>query len=336
MLGRADGSVEVTLSDKLPAGDQIEMVVAGSDSAQTGAGRLAVTGLSTQTGGIVRGGVLDVPSQGRFRHLGASNAVGALFSGPEIGLDEAARRMNNAMNGAYVEMFQVRSMSRQPNFRPGRRVKLNMTILNRDMWQVTHVSHVLNGGKYDNAANLLVSDKPWHPPLPPPKPSTLVTGVVDGGADVEAHEPVERDRLGRILVTFPFLPAPDDDLVSEALGDTGGSAPESRADTGNGQSAAIGRSEQWPPRIPLTIIGPIAGGMHGFISAHRQGDVCRVAVHNPLWAEIIGFQYRQDRRINTQIVGATAGMVVEHDHGNAWTGMVFRPAEDLGGEDDDE
>ena len=95
------------------------------------------------------------------------------------------------------------------------------------------------------------------------------------------------------------------------------------------QRDAAMADERWPPRIPLTIIEPMAGSMHGFIPAHRHGDICRVAIHHPLYAEIAGFQYRSNRQINAQIVGATAGLVVEHDANAAWSGLVFRPAEDL-------
>ena len=95
------------------------------------------------------------------------------------------------------------------------------------------------------------------------------------------------------------------------------------------QRDAAVADERWPPRIPLTIIEPMAGSMHGFIPAHRHGDICRVAIHHPLYAEIAGFQYRSNRQINAQIVGATAGLVVEHDANAAWSGLVFRPAEDL-------
>lgn len=94
-------------------------------------------------------------------------------------------------------------------------------------------------------------------------------------------------------------------------------------------------AERWPPRLPLTIIHPMAGGLHGFIPSHRQGDAVRVAVHDPFWAEVVGFQYRDDRRINVGATEATAGLVVEHDFQQAWSGMVFRPTEDLEEEEDD-
>ena len=86
---------------------------------------------------------------------------------------------------------------------------------------------------------------------------------------------------------------------------------------------------RWPPLIPVTVVEPMAGALHGFITGHRQGDVCRIAVHDPFTAEIIGFQYRDDRRINQDLRGALSGLVVEHNFADAWSGMVFRRTADL-------
>ena len=88
-------------------------------------------------------------------------------------------------------------------------------------------------------------------------------------------------------------------------------------------------ADRWPPRIPLPVIQPMAGGMHGFIVAHRHGDTCRVAVHSPLCAEIVGFQYREDRKINADVSTSVAGLVVEHNYDRAWTGLLFRRVEDM-------
>ena len=109
-----------------------------------------------------------------------------------------------------------------------------------------------------------------------------------------------------------------------------------------GESYAAAKAEadvapqKWPPRIPLALVEPMAGGLHGFIAAHRHGDACRVAVHNPFAAEILGFQYRGDRRINEGISDAIAAMVIEHDYGNAWSGIVFRHASEVEEDDTEE
>ncbi|MXY52870.1 MAG: hypothetical protein F4Y86_10160 [Gammaproteobacteria bacterium] len=85
--------------------------------------------------------------------------------------------------------------------------------------------------------------------------------------------------------------------------------------------------QKWPARLMLPVVNPMAGGLHGFVPAHRQGDACRVVMHNPFSAEVMGFQYRDDRPINRTIEAATTGLVVEHDTGHSWSGLVFRPME---------
>ena len=83
--------------------------------------------------------------------------------------------------------------------------------------------------------------------------------------------------------------------------------------------------EQWPPRLPLPIVQPMAGSQHGFVSGHRHGDACRVAVHGVMRAEIVGFQYRSDRDLNqASMAGAVTGLVVEHNRGASWSGITFR------------
>ncbi len=82
--------------------------------------------------------------------------------------------------------------------------------------------------------------------------------------------------------------------------------------------------EQWPPRLPLPVLQPMAGGEHGFVSGHRQGDACRVVVHDAMRAEIVGFQYRSDRDLGASMGGSVSGIVVEHNRGASWSGMVFR------------
>ena len=73
----------------------------------------------------------------------------------------------------------------------------------------------------------------------------------------------------------------------------------------------------------------MAGAMHSFVGGHRQGDICRVAVHDPFTAEIVGYQYRDNRAINRDVVGAAAAIVVEHNFADAWTGIVVRRIEDM-------
>ena len=87
--------------------------------------------------------------------------------------------------------------------------------------------------------------------------------------------------------------------------------------------------DRWPPRIAVPVVEPMAGAMHSFLGGHRQGDLCRVAVHDPFTAEVVGFQYRDNRPINRDVVGAAAAIVVEHNFNDAWSGIVLRSTEDM-------
>ena len=137
--------------------------------------------------------------------------------------------------------------------------------------------------------------------------------AVEPGSEVEVTDDLVRE-YGRLFGETDVLdPTVDED--AEML--------EARAD------AELQALPRWPPLIPVTVVEPMAGALHGFITGHRQGDVCRIAVHDPFTAEIIGFQYRDDRRINQDLRGALSGLVVEHNFADAWSGMVFRRTEDL-------
>ena len=114
---------------------------------------------------------------------------------------------------------------------------------------------------------LMRADTAWHPVRPTQKRPVVVSALVDGGPEALFAEPVARDRLGRITVAFPFATA---------------NAHGSR------------------PTPPLALLLPMAGALHGFVPGHRHGDICRVLVHHPFAAEVLGAQYRDDRRINTE------------------------------------
>ena len=500
MIGRHDGTVQVRLCDSPASGAVLPMAVAGTasadaegddagvaggtvedpgsgdsgdESAVTNYGSIGIVGLHAQAGVSWRSSVIDNPEQGGFRRVGLGS-VGNLFSGLGIDPDEAARRAIAPVLGTFAEMFIVSAMSRQPAFRPGRVVVLDHPLRALTDWQIAIVHHSVTGDVYGNTSTLLNAAAAWLPDRPPDRPNIVVPGTVDGGEELSPWEPVPRDRLGRISVSFPFVPAPTeaevellaefdtnndgrirvedfdnpsrfddteaweakeeqyrageyddpygdredltaaedanraelaadraevleylayrqakahddadydrdghvtrrDAAMSEDLreamanplqraafakspgqdpafsessieqagepipqavqdeydrlfGDTAGE-DESDLATRQARLDAEVVAEKWPPRLPLGIVQPMAGGLHGFVTAHRQGDACRVVVHHPFWAEVAGFQYRDDRPLNESIMGATAGIVVEHDMGNVWSGMVFRPTE---------
>ena len=493
-------------------------------------GRIFITGHSGFPGTPRRGGLIDDPTMGSARVVYALGAVGSVLTGPDVDVEEANNRIHASLLGTYAEMVMVSAITGQPRIRIGDLVVPSEPVHNVSKWQVAGVTHTLRGGAYDNSLTLLRGDIPWHPELPLYRAPVYVVGIVDGGNDFEIHQPVPRDRLGRIKVSFPFTPTPvgqeaaeraaadttgdgrvlledftdaqiesftddeeewkekvaqyeagefadpypgvaDEDLSEEekkereelrdkrkealaymayrkasqdldhdgvisdrdalisdelsealttaearsrarslwtdregelaSLNEEQDSLDEELDDLDEKQNilesfrelyvdrglstsgiddeldeikdrkaeirdrkAEIAADQQlldeeygklfgddednltqetldarddaeetadrWPPRIPLSIITPMAGAAHGFISAHRHGDVCRVAVHSPLSAEIVGFQYRDDRKINVDIAGAVTGLVVEHNHSEAWSGLVFRRSDPKG------
>ena len=512
---------------------------AGAFTPPSDDGRIFVTGHSGFPGAPRRGGLIDDPTMGSARVVYALGAIGSVLTGPDLDVDEANHRIHASLLGTYAEMLMVSAISGQPRIRIGDLVIPSRPLHNVEKWQVAGVTHMLRGGAYDNNLTLLRGDIPWHPELPLYRPPVYVAGIVDGGNDFVIHEPVPRDRLGRIKVSFPFTPTPvgqeaaeraaadttgdgrvlmedfsdeqirsftddeeewkgkvaqyeagefadpypgraDEDLSEDekrnreelrakredalaymaygkasrdrdqdrdqdgvisdrdalvsdelsefletsegrsrlrsALGSNmraeGGRLEAQKAEVERLQEmrdswervvearawrywesqserearwreddeqfeaakaeleaaendlatmkvveeyhdlfgadedvseevlaarkAVVDQTDRWPPRIPLPLITPMAGAMHGFISAHRHGDVCRVAVHNPLCAEIVGFQYRDDRRINVDIAEAVTGLVVEHNYSQAWSGLVFRRSDpNKENEDDD-
>jgi hypothetical protein len=474
LFGRDDGRLQMTLTDGMPRRQPLPMSVVTSDGADPAepdnVGTIAIQGHSAFPGAPLRGAMLDDPAKGAARPLVATGPVGALLTEAELDVDEATRRVYQAAQGRFAEMFMLTAMSRQPRIRPGETVRLSRRTHGLRRWQVSSATHWLRGGVYDNDATLIRGDLAWHPELPPYRPPVYVSAVVDGSNDHDFHQPVARDRLGRIKVVFPFTPTPTgqealehavadtdgdgrvtlddfnetqvadftdnserweeekakyeagdyndpfpgredsdltedeqaqrsellekrksalsysaykraserdardrdrdgtvsarDDLVSDPLAealrddtrraaledawedretnplaedslaseygdllgdDTDGTSAEAKAAREDAAEAA----DRWPPRIPLPVVMPMAGALHGFITAHRHGDTCRVAVHNPMHAEIVGFQYRDDRKINQDLSGAVAGLVVEHNYAQAWSGLVFRRADDL-------
>ena len=491
MQSTSAGGVSVTLTDRPPRGEPLEMALLDTGTTPTeGSSPIYVSGISGSPVAPIRGAVLDDPALGSFRQFGANGAIGSLEYGSDVGIEEAYMRAYLWRSGARSEELSITAASRQPGLRPGRRIELTPALYQIANWQVARVLHICKGGVYDNTMTIYPSrDKDsWHPPRPGPKPPRYVSAKVDGGSDRLYLEPLSRDRLGRVPVSFPFVPTPvgadaillsvadadrnerltlddftsdettkfttetttmdeqekkyfagdyddpysgkkDSELTETELADRKSKSasrtevlkyiafkraqardtadkdrdgwvserdqlvsddmapiladetkreelrkqwesynagtlstdyptiandsdrmdlikeygflfgePDGDETTPGDTTAeqyefsqrdAAVASERWPPRIPLPIIEPMAGGLHGFLPAHRHGDVCRVAVYSPLSAEIVGFQYRSDRRINADIVDATAGFVVEHDMQNAWSGIVFRPTQQL-------
>ena len=474
LQGFQDGRTDLTLTDAVPKGPPIEMSVvtpSGIDPPiPESADSILIQGHTAFPGMPLRGALLDDPTKGSVRPLLSYGAVGTVLTDAELDVDEAAGRVYQAVKGVVAGMLTMTARTRLPDIRPGEVVRLSRSTHGFVDWQIPSVSHEFKNSVYQNDATLIRGDIAWHPQLPLSRPPVFVTAVVNGGHGFDFQQPVPRDRLGRIKVTFPFTPTPSgqagtelavadtsldgrvtlddfddaevqsftedramweeerrkydagdyndpypgkkddeltreelerreelrakrdnaitygayrkasmldlddadqdgvlssrDELVSEALrkalrdeeerqrlqdlwdarheapveegslaeeygrlfGDESDDIPD---DVREARDDAELMAERWPPRIPLPVVKPMAGALHGFIVAHRHGDTCRVAVHSPLSAEIVGFQYRDDRKINADLSTSVAGLVVEHNYAQAWSGLVFRRTEDM-------
>ena len=338
MLGNPEGTLDIWLRDGRPT----EAVVnrdGGVDmtfdpAREPSAANLNLAQLETRAPQTLRGGMLDNLAGGGANRFGAPGALESVLTESELSLEEAARRggFRHANQGLGQTAAYV--LSCQPGLLPGRIVNIVSdreeddtsgsssggeddadkagyeSILGARRWQVADAAHVCIEGRYWNRCALAKTGVPWRPRPPPEHGAVVVTGVVDDGSSAFG-ELIERDRMGRIPVRFPFVHVPQPDDEAPAL--------PTAADV------------QWPPSLPLAPVAPGAGNLHGFVSDHRQGDSCKVAVVSPLYAEIIGFSHRDNRYLGTNVRDATLGIVVREDS-DEWRGVLFRPDEDLGDE----
>ena len=163
--------------------------------------------------------------------------------------------------------------------------------------------------------------KSRRPPVPANRGPVTLSGWVDDG-ESDPGEPVARDYLGRIPVRFAFQCEPEDE---EAPADAAGSA---------GDTAGSGAEAPAAPTVALSVVDPMAGGVHGFVPEHRQADLCRIAVHHPLHAEVHGFAYNDGRRIGERTSDSSMGMIVGN-RPEGWSGVLFRPKEEVAEEAQD-
>lgn len=219
IFGGANGVVTITLSDRETGGEAVPVGVIGTkesaeEDAETISGDITASNIEVSMidalpGQTSRGAVVDDPVLGSFRRLAPLGAVGSVHAGGGIGLDEAGKRASFPVLTAEAEMLMLRIRSRQPACRPGRNLSLNTTFFGISSWQVAQATHWKVGDTYENVASLMPTNTPWHPPRPTPRPARVVSGMVDGGTDkYNFHEPVPRDRLGRIPISLSFVPTP--------------------------------------------------------------------------------------------------------------------------------
>lgn len=315
IIGDNTGQIGIRLKDLPPAGDPLVLRLTENRTLDYAHARLG--SIRNTPGSTTRGAVLDNPATGDFRRLGTeTGSLESVINAAHTTHDEAERRSNFSKERVDAQSFQVVVHTAQTAMVPGRIVKLvDETNDNNSMWQSITTVHLFRKGIYRNNSILIAGESAWRAPVPiSPGRSPIVSGAVDDG-DSDDGEMVPRDRQNRIPVRFSFA-----------------QHPEEEADT----------SDLNPPRVMLPGLEQMAGETHGFFASHRQGDICRVAVRNPFFSEIIGFEYRDNLRLVQDVVDSSAGVVIQHDGDGdtEWSGLLFRAHrlvdEDEGGGEEDE
>ncbi len=332
MLGYPGGQVAVALRDTAPSGAPVEMTL---DSGEASAMNAAAVASCTYPGRSARATVLDDPGFPATGPIGGPGAVETVSSIAQIDLSESELVAGFAQQKIDLGRSRMLVKTRRTGFVPGRLVQFtNCSVGGETLWQTGGTTHFFSTGRFSASkpsavtrgvyANYVVLESgrlPWRPPAPPDDGPVVVSGVVDDGASDEGAT-VARDRLGRIPIRFCFLPElPGAPAVGETLPAEGvGAAGEDGGSLG----------EAWPPRIPLFVVEPMAGGVHGFVAAHRSGDVCRILIRNPMYAEILGFGRYDHQRIGQDMAGISTGVIVRKGADDRWSGILFLSEQDQG------
>ena len=328
MLGYPQGQVAVALRDTAPSGTPVEMTL---DSGEASAMNAAVVASRAYPGHPARATVPDDPGLSAAGRIGGPGAVEAVSCVAQIDLAESEPRAGFARQRTDLRRSRMLVETKRTGLMPGRLVKFtNRSAGGETLWQTGDATHLFSTGRlaagrpcadtrgaYANRVVLESGRAPWRPPIPPEDGPVIVSGIVDDGACAEGAA-VARDRLGRIPIRFCFLPA-GGDPSQRGSGASGAGA-------GGGDDGSPG--EAWPPRIPLPVVEPMAGGVHGFLAAHRGGDVCRILIRNPMYAEVLGFGRHDHQRISRDMTGISTGVIVRDGHDGRWSGIVFLPGQD--------
>ena len=341
ILSTDDGRVAIALRDSPPPqsglnrGGPIKMTADDTVDPSTDVIVLGRTALASSAG--ERGTLIDIPSMGDPVRFGPSGSLGDVFENPSMTDDEARERKRRREQRAALAQVRVHGLTGQPGMLPGRTVRLiqrtpdgagngdssddagnagnggttaggaasarssqstardeEHTLFGTSEWQVCETPHIYRGGGYVNEVALEKASIAWYPEGPHERRSThVLTGIIES-RDAKAGERVARDRLGRVPVRLAFL------------------RPKSEDD------------EDWSTTMMLAVQAEGGGRTHTVVADHRAGDLCKVRVHGPLRAEIVGFVHRDDRAIRDSAVGATAAMLVGQDSGE-WEGFAFEP-----------
>ena len=338
MLGDLTGTFQLWLRDDKPSTTSLNrdggIDMAFDPGIEPSAMNLVLSELGVNAASTVRGGLLDNLAGGGAHRFGPAGALEMVLTDSETDLGEAKRRGGFRQSNRRLGQARATITSSQPGLLPGRIVVLGKpfaevgdkkndgtkgedekehgggysSLLGASKWQVADVSHLCLQARYWNQATFEKTGLAWRPAATGEEGAAIVSGMVDDGRS-NPGALIERDRLGRIPVRFPFL------HVARAEADA-----EDAPSTDSGSNAAL---------VPLAPVVPGAGSLHGFVSDHRQGDWCRVAVVNPLFAEVVGFCHRDDRYLRESVRDATVGIVMREGGDDEWRGMLFRADEDL-------
>lgn len=301
MSGDAEGRFGIVLKDQRPIGESVSILLDSGRELGLGYGTLLSVAINPPT--QPRAIILDNASTGDFKRTNQAGSVEAVINSAQTTFEQAQSRAIFREQFSDSNRALMLVSSGQPALSPGRLIELKQAATEHaaNVWQVRDVTHVFANDLYTNTFSVGPDNIPWRPPIPnQDSRAVIVTGTVDTNMMEDSPtatlgDTIERDELGRILVSFPFT------QTSPATADA---------------------TKPPKPLVALPISEQMAGGAHGFIPAHRQGDICKVLVHNPLSAEIIGFSYRS-HFVNEDMVDVSAGLVMEHQLDD-WAGILFR------------
>ena len=343
ILSTSDGRLAIALRDMPPSvsglnrGGPIEMIADDTVEPSTDVivlGRAMLASSATE-----RGSMIDIPSRGDPVRFGPDGALGDILDTPSITDDEARERKRRREQRAALAQVRVYGLTGQPGMLPGRTVRLMQrvregadagdsraaagngksegtatragasvpppradasgeehTLFGTSEWQVCETPHIYRGGGYVNEVALEKASDAWYPEGPHERHRIhVLTGVIECGA-TQAGVRVARDRLGRIPVRLALMrPKSDDD-----------------------------ESDTWSTTMMLAVQTEGGGGTSTVVVDHREGDICKVRVHGPIRAEIVGFVHRDDRAIKEGALGTTVAVVVGQQNGE-WEGLGFEP-----------
>ena len=296
-----EGGLEWKLTDRAPGEVSVAAYLdTDPDDGTSDAVEVRLRAVRGRSGEARRGAVLDDIEEAVLWRLDPDLPVGTLIEGAGVGPDEACIRADLDTQRAFLRLLAIEIESREADLRPGTIMGIRgLELADIDRWQVTRVRHEARGRTYENRAEVLRGDAAWRPPREPAAPPHTVTAAVAGEDDALPNEPVPRDRIGRIPVRIPCS-----------------------------AGASDGTDADGPARIELPVAQPMAGALHGFAPVHRDGDLCRLTVHNPFSAEIDGFVYRGAREVygGDGLASGWVGFIVEHDGAKAWSGWAFERA----------